>query len=134
MQDSELFMNRYKKLVNLGLSSCWDKNGHLIPHERYKEMLILGKNNTTKFQDLEGILKGKYIVDKLKDNFELLWSTKLFFQGNNHPYEKFEELDMGTRRMMDFTYPVGNQCNNIARFSGNNSSPVVGQANQSSKR
>ena len=35
-------------------------------------MLILAKNNTTKFQDLEGTLKGKAIIDKLKDDFELL--------------------------------------------------------------
>ena len=31
LQDNELFMNRYKKLVNLGLPSHWDKNSHLIP-------------------------------------------------------------------------------------------------------
>ena len=79
LQDNGLFMNRYKKLVNLGLKSCWDKNVDLIPFETYEEMLILEKNNTTKFNDLEGTLKGKYIVDQLKDDIELLWSTKLLF-------------------------------------------------------
>ena len=72
-------------------------------------------------------MKGKAIVDKLKDDFELLWSPKLLFQGNNPTYEKFIELDMEIRRMMDFTYPIGNKWNYIARFSGNNSSQVVGQ-------
>ena len=59
LQDNELFMNKYKKLVNLGLPSCWDKNDHLILQGTYKEMLIQEKNNTKKFQDLEGTLKGK---------------------------------------------------------------------------
>ena len=52
LQGSELFMDRYKKLVNLGLTSCWNKNGNLIPQEAYKEMLTLTRNNETKFQDL----------------------------------------------------------------------------------
>ena len=50
-------------------------------------MLIQAKNNTTKFQYLEGTLKEKAIIDKLKDDFELLWSTKLLIQGNRPTYE-----------------------------------------------
>ena len=79
-------------------------------------------------------MKGEAIIDRLKDDFELLCSTKLLFQENNPAYEYFIELDMETRRVMDFTYLVGNQWNNIARFSGNKSSPMVGQANRTSRR
>ena len=57
-------------------------------------MLTLEINNKTKFQDLEENFKGKAIVDKLKDDFELLWETKILLQGNNPTYDKFIELDM----------------------------------------
>ena len=70
----------------------------------------------------------------MRDDFELLWSTKIFFQGNIWTYDKFIELDMGSRKMIEFGYPIGNQWNNIAKFSGNNSSPTIDQASQSSRR
>ena len=41
---------------------------------------------------------------------------------------------MEMRRMMNFTYPLGNQWNNIVKFSGNNSSPTVSQASRSNRR
>ena len=74
-------MNKYKKLVNLGLPSCWDKNGNLIPQEAYEEMITMARNNATKLEDLEGTFKEKAIVDKLKDDFELLWSQKYYSKG-----------------------------------------------------
>ena len=79
-------------------------------------------------------MKGKVVVDKLKGDFELLWSTKILFQHNNPTTEKFIELDIETRRMMDFTHPTRNQSNNISIFSENNSSPIVGQASRSNRR
>ena len=35
LQDSELFMNMYKKLVNVGLPSCWDNNLVISFHRKH---------------------------------------------------------------------------------------------------
>jgi hypothetical protein len=36
----EIFMKRYKELVQMRLPSCWDKNENFIQHEAYKDILI----------------------------------------------------------------------------------------------
>ena len=83
------FLKRYQLFVNQGLRSPWNKSNKLISQEAYKEMMNLERSKDEKFQDLEGILDGKLVLDKLEDDFKLLWSTWLFFQHNPLSYDKY---------------------------------------------
>jgi hypothetical protein len=43
----------------MGLPSCWDKNGNVIQWKTYEDMLIKARDDITKFQDMDGVLKVK---------------------------------------------------------------------------
>jgi len=73
-------MKLYKELVKIGLPSCQDKNGNFIQKEVYKDMLIKGRDDITKFKDMDGVLKGQTIVCKLIDDFHFFYGkSKLYF-------------------------------------------------------
>jgi hypothetical protein len=71
-------MKRHKELVEMALPSCWDKNRNCIRHEAYEDMLIKSRDDITKSEDMDGVLKVQTIVCKLIDDFHLLWKIIYF--------------------------------------------------------
>lgn len=45
----------------------------------------------------------------MKDEFELLWSIEVFFQGNYSSYEKYIEFEIETRKMISYAYLTTSQ-------------------------
>ena len=72
-------MKKCKELVEMGLPSCWDKNGNFVQWEAYKDMIIKERGDIPKFQDMNGVLKVQTIVRNLIDDFDLLWKIKTLF-------------------------------------------------------
>ena len=61
-----------KSLLEKGLPPFWDPENKLLSKRDYSELLVQKRNNHSKFDDLEGSLKGETIVVKLGDLFYLL--------------------------------------------------------------
>jgi len=100
----------------MGLPSCWDKNGKFIHQEAYKDILIKERDDITKFQYMDGVLKGQTIVCKLIDDFHLFWQIKTFFP-DIFPYDRYTELDIAFRKMVSCSYPTSNHWRNITQYS-----------------
>jgi len=98
-RSTETFMKRYKELVEMALPSCWDKNRNFIQQEASEEILIKEMNDITKFQDMDGVLKGQTIVCKLINDFHLLWIIKILFP-NIPSYDRYARLDIASRKMV----------------------------------
>jgi hypothetical protein len=71
----------------------------LFSTEAYEDMLIKERDDITKFQDMDGVLKGQTIVCKLIDDFHLLWKIKTLFP-NIPSYDRYTELDIASRKMV----------------------------------
>ena len=92
-------MKRYKELVEMGLPSCWDKNRIFIQQRAYEDMLIKARDDITKFQLMDGVLKGQLIVFNLIDGFNLLCKIKTLFP-NIPSYDRYTKLDIASRKMV----------------------------------
>jgi len=62
------------------------------------------KENTSKFKEVTGMIKGKMIVDCLSDDFYLLWQIKNLF-ATTPTYEKYIELDITCIKILSYKYP-----------------------------
>lgn len=88
-----------------------------MSREDYHSLLVQQKNEEEKFNDMEKHLKGQTIVDKLSDDFELLFYFKEI--KNNLPppsYMLSMELEFMTREMVSFEYLMANSWMNILKF------------------
>lgn len=63
---------------------------------------------------------------KLKYEFKLPWSTQNLFQENYHSYERYVEMDIAARNIINFPYPMRTHSNFLSIFSGGASMPIVG--------
>jgi hypothetical protein len=61
-----------KSLLEKGLPPFWDPENKLLRKRDYSELFVQRRNGHSKFDDLEGSLKGETIVVKLGDLFDLL--------------------------------------------------------------
>ena len=61
-----------KSLLEKELPPLWDPENKLLSKRDYSELLVRKRNDHSKFDDLEGSLKGETIVVKLGDLFDLL--------------------------------------------------------------
>ena len=61
-----------KYLLQKGLPPFWDPENKLLSKRDYSELFVWKRNDHSKFDDLEGSLKGETIVVKLGDIFDLL--------------------------------------------------------------
>jgi hypothetical protein len=51
----------------------------MLTFENYKKNLIKAREDTSKFKEVTGMIKGQTIVDCLSDDFYLLWKIKNLF-------------------------------------------------------
>ena len=65
------FKQVFQPLFLKGLPNFWDAEGKLIPQYKYVELLIKVRSDHFNFEGLVKGLKGKVVVGKVRDDFEL---------------------------------------------------------------
>ena len=92
------FKQVFKELFEDGLPSFWDTEGWLFSQEHYHNLLVQSRMDHSKFDDLEKGLTGKTIVDKLKEDFEILQKFLIVRKGfPKVSYESYMELEVSIR-------------------------------------
>jgi len=64
--------NLFHPLFNIGLPAFWDSLGKLVPAVEHQSTLLAARMDSSKFNELPGILSGPTIFDKLSDDFRIL--------------------------------------------------------------
>ena len=89
------FRHAFKELFEDGLPSFWDEEGRLFSQEHYHILLIQSRMDHSKFNDLVKGLTGKFIVDKLTEDFEILQKFMIVRGGMpTMSYETYMDLEV----------------------------------------
>ena len=86
--------------------------------EDYDNLLAQERVNHDKFQDLEGTLKGEYILSKLEDDFDILSQLK-HIRKSLPPisFSNCVELEVLAQKMQAYNIPSKAQWMEIDKFS-----------------
>ena len=66
----------FKALIKKGMPHFWDVENKLLKKEQLDDLIVSKRNYHSNFKDLEGNIKGEFIVVKLGDLFDLLNMAK----------------------------------------------------------
>jgi hypothetical protein len=117
MREISTFKNIFSDIVKHGLPSFWNANGDLYPMNNYHKILQDMRNSDNKFKNLDGTLKGKYVVELLAGNFELLHNLKMIFRKLPPPvYEQHTDLDKAVIILNDHKYQMGKDCVDLLNY------------------
>ena len=72
----KLFNDMFDPLFKKGLPFFQKEKGAMLTKDDYYEILIERRLDHTKFADMDQSLSGKVIVDKLADEFEIMFAFK----------------------------------------------------------
>ncbi len=75
--DVKAIKDSFDFLLKKGLPSFSDKFCKLIPQKEYHDMLVQVRMDASRFQDLEKILLGNVVINKLLNHFEILDRFKI---------------------------------------------------------
>lgn len=114
----EDFYKKLKPLFAKGLPTFGYNNDSLFNKDDYDNLLAQQRVNHDKFQDMEGILKGEYILNKLEDDFDILCQIKNI-RKNLPPisFSKCVELEVIAREMQSYTIPSKAHWMEVDNFS-----------------
>ena len=94
----------FRPLVSKGLPFFWEENGPLMTQNEYKDCLVHCWLDHNKFGDMQQVLLGKVIFDKLASDFELLFDFKATCSKvPKISYPEVMELKVQAYDMMDAT-------------------------------
>ena len=111
------FKQDFKELFKDGLPSFWDAKGWMFSQEHYHSLLVQCYMDHSKFNDLEKILTGKAIVDRLTEDFEILQKFAIIRSRlPKKSYEAYMELEVSIRKMMECDTPSSEQWKDVERF------------------
>lgn len=104
-------------MIKKGLPSFWDNQEYLISRENSLPLFAHQRNDDSKFDYLEKHLKGQVNVDKLNDDFELLFQFKMIVKSLCPlSYSQYNELEVLTKDMVAHEYPTMTQWTRIIKF------------------
>ena len=72
----KLFLDMFDPLFEKGLPFFWEEKGSMLSQKEYQYRLIECRLDHTKFADMQQSLSGKAIVEKLVDDFEMIFAFK----------------------------------------------------------
>jgi hypothetical protein len=117
MREMPTFNNIFSNVIKHGLPSFWNANGDLYPIKNYQNLLEDRRNSDNKFENLDGTLKGRDLVELLATYFELLHNMKMIFRKLPPPvYEKYTNLDEAVRNLNDHKYLMGKYWKKLCQF------------------
>jgi hypothetical protein len=65
------FKDLFEELFIKGIPSFWDGKEKLHEHEAYNALLTQARVDHSRFEDLDEVLKGATVVEKLAIDFEI---------------------------------------------------------------
>ena len=75
----KLFIESFTPICNKGLPFFWEEKGRMFSQKEYHDCLIDCRLYHRKSHDMQQSLSGKVIVDKLEDEFEILFEFRSTF-------------------------------------------------------
>lgn len=73
------FNINFDKRTRVGLPSCWDQQGNLLPQDTYESLLVQSKTKIIYTHERTIVLKGTTILNYLHRYFQLLWLMRTPF-------------------------------------------------------
>ena len=102
-------------MIEKGLPHFWDQNSYLLK-EDYNNLLVQKRNDHSKFENLEGNLRGEAMVEKLGDTFDLFNQVRRV----KFPSPLIEEridLEMEAQRLMNIELPSKNHFKEVIKMA-----------------
>jgi hypothetical protein len=106
----------FKPLIYKGMPHFWDVENRLLKKEKFDDLLINKRNGHSNFEDLEGNIRGKVIVVKLGDLFDLLNMAKRI-NFPKHVVEDYINLELLAIQMMEIVLPTRNHFKELAKMA-----------------
>ena len=89
----------------------------MFSQEQYHNLLVQSCMDHSKFDNLEKGMTRKAIVDKLKEDFEILQKFLIIRRGlPKISYESYMEMEVSIRKMIEYDIPSTEQWRAIERF------------------
>jgi len=79
-KNGRIFRAKFKYIFELGIPSFWGGNNALLQKDVYNALIVKSRNDDSKFQCIQGSVKGESIVDLLYGDFQLLFEVRKLFQ------------------------------------------------------
>lgn len=106
-----------KLLFEKGYPSFWDKKGKLHKKEEYVASVRKVIHDNSKFQSMEGNIKGEEIIDKLGDDFSVLYQFQIIKEVLPSIYfSSCVELEVLQRELGSFELSIHKQWNEVEKF------------------
>jgi len=118
--------NLFQPLFNIGLPAFWDSLGKLVPIVEHQSALLAARMDSSKFNELPGILSRPTIFDKLSDDFRILHqfrNLREFLPPMS--YTQCIELEILLKEMSDYEMLTEDQWRQIERL-GRSKYHIVG--------
>ena len=84
--------------------------------EQYENLIVSKRNDHSNFEDLEGNLRGEFLVVKLVDMFDLLNMAKRI-KLPNPKIEEYINLELLAIQMKELMLPTKNQFKELAKMA-----------------
>ena len=85
-----------KKMFDRGLQFFWDEKNVLIPKEEYNKLLVEKINDYSLFKNLDGVLRGEVVLEKLGELLEIMTLMKNL-KLNSSNFEEYLDLEVESR-------------------------------------
>jgi len=118
MEEISCFKKIFSAIIKHGIPYFGDGNRVLYSYKNYHKLLDDRRNNDSRFEHLEGTIKGKYLMDMLASDFEILHNLKVIFKNLYYTsYERYTNLVEVVRNMNTHEYPMGKFWKHVCQFS-----------------
>jgi hypothetical protein len=111
------FKKQFEKLVNKGFPAFWNEQNELIPQAEYKRLLFDIRMDHRNFQQLDHMLTGKILMEKMSGEFEML-NMVISTCGNLFPvsYAGHIEMRVLVKEMTNYDLPTADQWNFVEKY------------------
>ena len=112
------FKHAFKCLFDNGLPSFWNEEGIIISEDDYLSFRNEKKNDTSRIDKLDPIIKGSHIYDVLDKDVYLYYEARIIISNLPPPsYNLFSDLDVVNKDLLAVAFPASSVWQRIAQFS-----------------
>lgn len=109
--------NLFQPLFSIGLPTFWDSLGKLVPVVEHQSTLLATRMDSSRFNELPGILLGPTIFDKLSEDFRILHQLRNLREFLPPMfYTQCIELEILLKEMSDYEMLINDQWKHVERL------------------
>ena len=105
-----------KKMFDKGLPFFWDEKNVLIPKEEYHKLLGEKINDYSLFKNMDGVLRGEVVLEKLGELFEIMTLMKNL-KLNSSNFEEYLDLEVESRLLVEIDIVNKAQFRDISKLA-----------------